>query len=79
MKRRKLEIPLCTLPPLAVGTAVVILRPHLWGGCAGTVVSYDPTTTFHLVRITGREGTAAFHTEAMAKDLHPDFAAMLGV
>lgn len=79
MKRKhgKWEIPLCTLPPLQVGTAVVILRPHLWGGCAGTVVSYNPTTTFHLVRITGRDGHP-FHAEAMASDLHPDFAAMLG-
>lgn len=78
MKRRKPEIPICTLPPVEVGTAVVILRPNLWGGCAGTVVSYNPASTLHLVRITGKNG-AAFHTEAMARDLRPDFAAMLGV
>lgn len=78
MKRAKREIPLCTLPPLEVGVAVVILRPHLWGGCAGTVVSYDPLSRLHLVRITGKNGDA-FHTEAMASDLHQDFAAMLGV
>lgn len=58
----------CDLPPVAVGTRILLKRPHLWGGCIGIVESYDAGTTKHRCRIAGRNG-ATFQTDAYASEI----------
>ena len=74
----------CDLPPIPVGTKVLIIRPHLWSGCVAKVEKYNPETTLHYLKVQGKEGVI-FHTEARAEDLRVvtdvsvDWAAELGL
>ena len=74
----------CELPPIPVGTKVLIIRPHLWSGCVAKVEKYNPETTLHYLKVQGKEGVI-FHTEATAEHLRVvpdksvDWAAELGV
>ena len=78
MSKKKSTPFLSNLSPLKVGTPCIILRPHLWSGGVGEVVSYDPETTLHRVKIAGKNG-ATFHTDCMADVLKVDYARMLEV
>jgi len=55
-------------PEYPVGDMVLILRPHLWSGCVGEVVSI--LEGFHRIRVSGtrKEG---FLAEACGDELKP--------
>jgi hypothetical protein len=56
-------------PVFDVETPCVIQRPHLWSGCAGTVVSV--VNGIHRVRIPGKDG-AVFHADVSGELLKFD-------
>jgi hypothetical protein len=58
----------CDLPPIPVGTMVLVKRPSLWSGCTGIVEKYNEETTLHYLEIAGKNG-AKFHAEATSRDL----------
>jgi len=58
-----------SVPNFSVGSPVLILRPHLWGGCAGEVESVKDGV--HLIKIAGKDG-ATFHAEALSDELRLD-------
>jgi len=58
----------CDLPPIPVGTQILILRPHLWAGCTGVVEKYNEATTLHYLEIAGKNGEK-FHAEATSREL----------
>lgn len=81
-KKKPAPIRLSKLPPLPLGTMVVVQRPHLWAGGCGEVVAYNETTTEHKIRIASRYPDEYFHAVALAEDLkvvesEPDLGAML--
>lgn len=54
----------------AVGETVKILRPHLWSGCVGCVVSF--AGGLHRIKIEGRPDGANmnyFHADVPASQL----------
>jgi hypothetical protein len=53
------------LPRFEVGWPVVILRPHLWSGCAGEVVSEKDG--IHRVKINGKHDV--FHSDVPGDQL----------
>jgi hypothetical protein len=54
-------------PRHELGEPVIVVRPHLWSGSIGEVVSLYKDGN-HRVRIYGRDGLF-FHTEAMPQHL----------
>lgn len=40
----------------ADGESVIILRPHLWSGCSGTVISFSDG--LHRLKIDAKDGEA---------------------
>lgn len=65
-KKKSTEASRKDLPKFDVGWPVVILRPHLWSGCAGEVIS--ETDGIHRVKIPGRDNSY-FHTDVPGDQL----------
>lgn len=59
----------CEGPIFDVDTSVLIVRPHLWSQCSGTVVSV--VNGIHRVRIPGKDG-AVFHADVSGEMLRYD-------
>ena len=57
------------LPRFTAGEPVVILRPHLWSGCVGEVVSEKDG--IHRVKINGKD-KAFFHTDVPGDQLEAE-------
>lgn len=66
-KRDEPENPDPLAPNFALGDKVEILRPNLWSGASGEVVTVY-NTGLHRVRITGRNGEV-FHADVWAAHL----------
>lgn len=56
-------------PVFDVGTPCVILRPSMWSGCAGEVVSI--ANGIHRIKIQGRNGET-FHADCPYEQLSID-------
>lgn len=66
MKRKPPQPVRPDLPDFPVGSPILLVRPHLWSGCAGVVERV--TDHKHLVRIAGKNN-AVFHAESFADTL----------
>lgn len=57
------------LPRFAVGEPVIIIRPHLWSGCTGEVIS--EMGGVHRVKIAGKD-KAFFRTDVPGDQLEAE-------